>query len=131
MKEYPKGDVINFFKLVVKPALEDCAAGLKERGWKTVDLQSFNPEDPNQWFDNTFNIMLNASKYGELPASHVFRYLILAKFVPLSNSCHLIYEIARNGPHDLHGDYPRDINEVTKEDFLKDIKTQYSQTRFE
>jgi hypothetical protein len=129
MKEYPKDEVIRFFKSVVNPALEDCAAGLKERGWQRRDLQIGNPEDLSHWFDDTFSASINASKDGKV---REFCYAIFATPAPSSNGYNVLYKIAQHGPgasggqgghHE--GDYRRNINSVTKEDFLKDVKTQY------
>ncbi|MFZ0926003.1 MAG: hypothetical protein WB581_00435 [Halobacteriota archaeon] len=132
LKEYPKEEIIQFFKSVVNPALKDRDAEPKERGRET-DLQIHDdPGHPISWLDNR---LINNFHAKAERGRRKFRYSIWAE--PASSSGGYIVKriIWRHGPCGTYRGgrgpsqedrYPRDINEISKEDIFKDIKKLYN-----
>jgi hypothetical protein len=123
MKEYSKDEIVKFFKSVVNPVLANFATELKEHGWQT-DLQIHNPDVPSHWLDNTFSASINASKEGEV---QLFYYHIGAIPTPTASSSR--YNVVCNRKIDqpisgggVEGQYHRNINTTTKEQFRKDVE---------
>jgi hypothetical protein len=131
LEEYPKDAIIKFFRSVVNPALVDCDAGLRERGWKT-DLQLRDPADPLSWFDNTLDSKIYATK---AEGVREFSYLIFAHLASSGSGYYVKCEIGQHGTKvgtvggHQQSDYRRDIHAVSKEVFLKDVETWYNEVK--
>jgi hypothetical protein len=124
MNEYSKDEIVNFFKSVVNPVLSDFATQLKERGWQT-NPQICNPDEPNDWLDNKFSASINASKDG---GAWLHYFCVAATPTTSSNRYHVMYRKIVDQPVSglsggtSEGEYRRDINRVTKEQFRKDVE---------
>ena len=123
MKEYRKDEIIKFFKSTVNPALEECKAGLNERGWK-IDLQTHYPD--YGFIGGTLSSIIHASKsehrrecrfsimavLGSNPAE--YRVVVKLYHDEQGEGRTALLEI-----DEFTGDANTDISKVTKDDLLK------------
>jgi hypothetical protein len=129
MNEYSKDKIVNFFESVVKPVLTEFATDFEKHEWE-IDLQIPNPDEPSHWFNNELGASINVSKDGE---AWLHYFCIAATPTPSSKRYHVMYKKTFDQPPvpvltvtggTFEGEYPRDINTVSKEQFRKDVEKQ-------
>jgi hypothetical protein len=124
---YSEDEVIKFMRSTVNPALKECESILKKREWK-VDIQLY---DPN--IDNNLNSEINASKIMSI-YNEKFSYQISADPTESTPVSYFVNFLVGRRKAPVGGTVrdpfaPNNINIVTKDELLQQMKKAYAYAR--